>query len=206
DAESFLGPQPTVPTEEPEPIPFGYGSLEVGTAYNVRVTGQPFGKTYTPVSGATGTIQRGQGTNVVIECTTAANFNRYDLTVRIPAPPEVFSGLPGARVILTTGEQMYAKPATEAQVVGDHLEITFPAALYNASTTAAPFAWSVGASFTDPDGNEGRCQIANGAGTNPSNHVTTPIVGLSLTQLTSACQFKIAGSVAYSAPPGATPE
>jgi hypothetical protein len=204
DAESFLGAQPSVPTDGPEQVPFTFGSLEVGTEYNVRVTGQPFGKNCVPVSGAAGTITKGQAVNVVIECTPTNA--RFDLTVRIPTPPQVFSGLNEARVILTTGEQMYARPASAAQVVGDHLEVTFPASVFNATGQPAPFTWTVSASFTDPDGNEGRCQVTGGTGTNPTTHVTAPIVGLALTQTASACQFTISGSVAYNAPPGGTAE
>jgi hypothetical protein len=202
--ESFLGAQPSAPTDGPTPIPFTFGSLDVGTEYNVRVTGQPFGKNCVPVSGATGTIAIGQQTNVVIECTSTNP--RFDLTVRIPATPAVFSGLNEARVTLTTGEQMYQKPVSEAVAAGGNLELKFPGALYNATGQPAAFTWSVSASFTDPDGNEGRCQILNGAGTNPTTHVTTPIVGLSLAQVTSACQFTISGSVASSVPPGGTAE
>ncbi|MFO7324177.1 MAG: hypothetical protein DIU62_000545 [Pseudomonadota bacterium] len=205
DAASFLGAQPSHPTDEPEPLPFTFGSLEVGTQYNVRVVGQPFGKTCTPVSGQTGTIAKGVATNVVIEC--VSSIDRYDLTVRIPATPEVFAALPEARVILTTGEQMYAKPATEA-VLGDdgHLHLVFPKTLYNAAGQPTAFTWSVSAVFTDPEGKEARCQITGATGSNPANNVgsaaTGPYVGLSLSQTTSACQFKISGSVAYSAPPG----
>lgn len=204
DAESFLGPQPSAPTNGPEPIPFSFGSLDVGTEYNVRVTGQPFGKNCVPVSGATGTIALGSVAPVVIECTN--DIPRYDLTVRIPATPEVFSGLPEARVILTTGEQMYSKPASQAELVGSNLELKFPGSLYNAAGQPAAFTWTVSASFTDEQGNEGRCQITSGTGSNPSTHVTTPIVGLSLSQTTSACLFTMQGSVAYSSPPGGTPE
>ena len=58
------------------------------------------------------------------------------LTVaRVLSAPAVFTALKEARVILTTGEQMYQRPATEAEVVGDHLELKFPGTLYNASTT-----------------------------------------------------------------------
>jgi hypothetical protein len=207
DVESFLGAQPAQPTEGPEPLPFTFGSLEVGTPYEVRVVGQPFGKNCAPVSGATGTITQGQATNVVIECTP--NIPRYDLTVRIPSSPEVFRALPGAKVVLTTGEQMFAKPASAAVEAGDHYEITFPGALFNATGQPAAFTWTVGASFVDPQGREGRCQITNGTGTNPTNHVTgatSPMVGLQITQTSSACQFKISGSLAYNAPPGGTPE
>src|SRR5690349_23957345 len=44
DAGSFLGAQPSAPTTGPVPLPFSFGSLKTGTAYNITVTGQPFGK------------------------------------------------------------------------------------------------------------------------------------------------------------------
>lgn len=207
DAGSFLGAQPSAPTDAPAPLPFSFGSLNVGTQYNVRVTGQPFGKNCVPVSGATGTLAKGQEAVVVIDCTST--ITRRDLTVSIPVTGAVFTNLNQARVTLTTGEQMYQKPASAAVLVATptpHLELTFPSSVYNATGQPSAFTWTVSASFTDPQGNEGRCQVTNSTGTNPTANVTTPIVGLALTQTTSACQFTVTGSLAYNPPPGGTAE
>jgi hypothetical protein len=216
DAASFLGAQPSAPTTGPVALPFSFGSLKTGTAYNITVTGQPFGKICTPVSGASGTLTKGVETNVVIEC--ANTIRRRDLVVKIPTTPAVFRGLNEARVVLTTGEQMYSKPASEAVLAaaGTHYELTFPNSLYDATGQPSAFTWSVSASFTDPEGKEGRCQVTGGAGTNPSTAVTppattpppltTPVIGLDVAQVTSACQFTISGSLAYNAPPGGTTE
>src|SRR5690606_14492879 len=110
---SFIGADPSHPTDVPVPIPFSFGSLDEGTAYNVEITGQPFGKDCVVASGTTGTLAKGQETNVVIACTP--NIPRRDLTVTIPPTPAVFSGLPGAKVVLYTGEQMHAQNVTAGQ-------------------------------------------------------------------------------------------
>src|SRR5690606_4005507 len=85
---SFIGADPSHPTDVPVPIPFSFGSLDEGTAYNVEITGQPFGKDCVVTSGNAGTLAKGQDTNIVIDCTP--NIPRRDLTVTSPPTPAVF--------------------------------------------------------------------------------------------------------------------
>jgi hypothetical protein len=201
----FFGPDPAAPTTEPAPLPFSFGSLDVGTEYNVVVSVQPFGKTCAPDNSATGatpntgTLTKGTTTNIVIRCTNS--IPRYDLTVQIPPTPAVFSGLTGAKVYLKTGEWMQAKT-----VASGATSVTFPGALYSAVGQNTAFTYTVSASFIDPEGNESRCRVTNPTGTNPGANVTSPIVGASATTTQLACQFTMSGSVAYSVPPGGTTE
>jgi hypothetical protein len=203
----FFGPDPAVPTAEPAPLPFSFGSVNVGTAYNVVVSVQPFGKTCAPdnsAPGATpnsGTVTKGQETHIVIRCTPS--IPRYDLTVQIPPTPAVFSGLPGARVYLKSGEWMQAQTVTSGQT-----SVTFPGALFNATGQNTPFSYTVSASYIDSAGNESRCRVTNpnGTGNNPTANVNNVIIGASATTTQLACQFTMSGSVAYSAPPGGSAE
>lgn len=204
---SLVGAEPAVPSDVPESVPFTFGSLDVGTAYNVQVAGggQPFGKECVPVSGNTGTLVKGQETNVVFQCTP--NIPRTDMTVTLPAD---FTNRSGAKVTLVTGEQMHQRTVSPGQP-----SVTFEDALFTATITipnpnpppapptitvaaGAPLTYYVVASFTTPDGNESRCLVNNYSGSNPPGDVTNVSVG--------TCTFTMTGSVAYSIPPGGTGE
>lgn len=194
-ATSFVGADPSVPTDTPVPIQFTFGALDEGTAYSIEITGQPFGKACQPVSGHTGTLARGQEAHIVIDCTP--NIPRHDLTVQIPPTPAVFSGLPGAKVTLHTGEQVRAQQVSPGQT-----SVTFPGALFSAAGQPVALTYTVGASFIDSEGNESRCRVTNPTGSNPTTHVTNVIVGASATTTELACQFTMTGSVAYNPVPG----
>jgi hypothetical protein len=224
---SLVGADPAAPSATLSSVPFSFGSLNEGTAYNVVVKQQPFGKTCVPVSGNTGTIVKGQETEVVLNCTS--NIPRRDLTVTIPPTHAVFSGLPGAKIVLSTGEWMQERAVTPGLT-----SVTFEDALFSATeplfnpdgtpvlnpdgsqanvAAGTPLTYSVSASFVDPEGNESRCFVTNATGSNPvptaanpSGNVTNVIVGASATTTSPACQFTMAGSVAYSTPPGGTGE
>ncbi len=101
-SDSFVGAlMLRVPTDDTGAGSFTFGSLDAGTAYNVEVTGQPFGKHCVPVSGSPGTLTEGRGNQRRDQL--HADIPRYDLTVPIPPTPAVFSGLTGAKVVLYTG-------------------------------------------------------------------------------------------------------
>jgi hypothetical protein len=224
---SLVGADPSAPTATLASVPFSFGSLDEGTAYNVVVTQQPFGKLCVPASGNTGTLVKGQETQVVINCTP--NIPRRDLTVTIPPTHAVFSGLPGAKVVLSTGEWMQERVITPGQT-----SVTFDDALFSATeplfntngtpvlnpdgsqaniAAGTPLTYTVSASFVDAEGNESRCLVTNPTGSNPvptaanpSGNVTNVIVGLSASTTAPACQFTMSGSVAYSVPAGGTTE
>lgn len=204
---SLVGADPAFPTTAPEEVPFTFGSIAVGTQYNVVVAdgGQPFGKVCTPVSGATGTLVKGQETNVVLNC--VPDIPRYDLTVSLPALPADFSGKRNPKVTVYTGEQMREQSVTSGQT-----SVNFPGALFSATITipnpngpgtvvvaaGAPLTYYVLASFVDDAGLENRCLVNNYSGSNPPGNVTNVSVG--------ACDFTVTGSVAYSTPVGGTVE
>lgn len=226
---SLVGADPAGPTEEIESVPFSFGSLDAGTEYNVVVTegGQPFGKECVPVSGNTGTLTKGVPTLVEFQCTP--NVPRRDLTVTIPPTQSVFSGLPGAKVVLSTGEWMQKRDITPGQT-----SVTFEDALFSATIplfnpngtpvlnpdgsqaqgpAGQPLTWTVSASFVDADGRESRCLVTNNTGSNPvpttanpSGNVTNVIVGASATTTVPACQFTMSGTVTYNPPPGGATE
>lgn len=196
-ATSFIGADPAAPTTTLDQVPFTFGSLNVGTSYNVVVLDQPFGKRCTPAGGNTGTLALGQETLVVINCVN--DIPRYDLTVAIPPTPAVFSGLSHPKIVLYTGEQMQAKEITSGQT-----SVTFPGALFNATGQSVALTYTVSASFIDAEGNESRCLVTNSTASNPTANVTNVSVGLSPTTTTRACQFTMSGSVAYSTPIGGT--
>jgi hypothetical protein len=204
---SLVGADPAFPTTTPEEVPFTFGSIAVGTQFNVVVAdgGQPFGKVCTPVSGNTGTLVKGQETNVVLNC--VPDIPRYDLTVALPTLPADFSGKRNPRVTVYTGEQMRQLSVTSGQT-----SVTFDDALFSATITipnpngpgtvvvaaGAPLTYYVLASFVDDAGLENRCLVNNYSGSNPPGNVTNVSVG--------ACDFTLTGSVVYNAPPGGAAE
>jgi len=214
---TVLGADPAFATATPESVPFSFGALDEGTEYDIVVRGQPFGKECMVSSGGTGTLVRGQDTAVVLTCTP--DVPRRNLTVQIPADPAVFSGLPGAKVVVYTGEWMQERTVTPGQT-----SVTFDDALFSATVTipnpntspgqpptvtvaaGTPLTYTVSASFIDTDGLESRCLITNATGSNPATDVTNVIVGLSTTTTVPACQFTMSGSVAYNPPPGGATE
>ncbi len=196
---SFIGADPSEPTDVPAPIPFTFGALDEGTAYNVEITGQPYGKQCQLANGQSGTLTRGQVAQVVIDC--VPNIPRHDLVVTIPPTPAVFSGLPGAKVTLYTGEQMREQAVTPGQT-----QVVFPDALFSAAGQPAAFTYTASASFVDEEGRESRCRVTNPTGSNPSADVTNVIIGASASTTALACQFTMRGSVAYNAPPGGATE
>lgn len=212
DVVSFLGADPASPTDAPEAVPFSFGSFDEGTDYNVEIIAQPFGKTCTTVSGASGELAKGQETNIVIDC--APNIPRRDVVVTIPAAQSVFSGLPGAKVTLYTGEWMQEQTVTPGQtsvtfddaVFSVTVPVTNPDGTVTNVAAGTPLTYAVSASFVDPEGNVSRCLVTNPTGTNPLANVTNVIVGLSASTTVPACQFTMSGSVAYSVPPGGTTE
>jgi hypothetical protein len=189
------------PTEANEALlgvtPFTFGTLPVGTPYNVQVYEQPRGKNCVVTSGGSGTLTADVETNVVVNCTNVGT--RYSMTVNLnPA----FVSSPGAQVVLTTEEAIYRiNPPTGATTV------TFPGVLFNPSPSPQGFNWSVIASNTI-GGTLNKCPVTNSTNvvgttiTNPTADITNVSVG--------ACTFTIGGTVRYSAPlvggvPGPTP-
>lgn len=200
-AVSFLAPVPTAATTGTVATPFSFGTVPVGSAYNVEVRTQPYGKECT-VSGGSGTISTATALSITINCVD--NVPRYSMTVNLnPA----FASAEGARVQLITEEAVHEQSVTAGQTTA-----VFPGVLFNASTAAnagpvpspAPpagtptFTWTVTASTT-VGGTLNKCPVTNptnptvsGVAQNPSADISNVTVG--------ACSFTISGAVAYSIP------
>lgn len=200
-AVSFLAPVPTEPTSGAVVTPFSFGTVPVGSAYNIEIRTQPYGKQCS-VAGGAGTISAVTPPDIRITC--ADNVPRYSLTVNLNS---AFASAQGARVQLTTEEAVYEQTVTAGQAT-----VVFPSVLFNASTAAnagpvptpAPppgtptFTWTVTASTT-VGGTLNKCPVTNatnptvsGVAQNPSANITNVSVG--------ACSFTVSGAVAYSVP------
>jgi len=75
---------------------YSFGSLAVGTPYNITIKRQPYGK-ICQVQNPSGTVQEG-GSNVDIVCQDDAAVEKYNVTVNVASA----ANLPGLRVTLTT--------------------------------------------------------------------------------------------------------
>ena len=207
DTRSFINAAPTEPNEGVRPVPFSFGSVPVGSQYNITIKDQPDYKTCTVVNGQ-GVITLGVRPDVVINCTHTGT--RYSISVHIPTNPALFAGLQGAKVRVTTEEEIRevsVTPSTPTPIVFNNVLLTAPGAL-NAAT------YSVQASTFE--GNTlNKCVVTLPSGSNPTGNVTTPVVGAvplapggltttSVNAVAPACQFSVGGSIGYSLPPGAT--
>ncbi len=202
--------------------PFTFGIVPAGSAYNITVKANPYGKICT-VAGGTGTVTTPEALNIVVTCVNDPTVPRYALRVTVPP---AFVSSQGATVTLTTEEGVFTKtPATGTTFV------QFDSALFHnvkGGVTFAPvFTWTVTA--TNTEGSTpgkplvNKCVITNG--TNPSGASPTADIGMVPGATTNPtvgspggapvgnpCQFTIGGtaggtsSVYYSTPPGGTPQ
>jgi hypothetical protein len=164
--------------------PFTFGTLPVGTPYNITVYQNPIGKSCSVKSGGTGTLTKGVQTNVVIECINVGT--RYSMTVTLA---KSFSDSENAQVVLTTEERIYRINPAGA------LSVTFTDVLFNPTPSPQGFNWNVVASNT-VGGTLNKCPVTHATNvsgatiTNPTANVTDVSV--------AACQFTIGGTVSYS--------
>lgn len=207
NTKSFINAAPTTPNEGVRPVPFSFGALPAGTPYNITVKAQPELKNCVVVNGQ-GVLTPGVNPNIVINCTNRPGVNRYSLSVHIPSTPEFFKGLDGAKVRVTTEEEIRevaVNADTPSPIVFEDVLITAPGAV-NAAT------YSVTASTFE--GNRiNKCVVTLPSGSNPTGPVSNVVVGAvsvtgttpnSTDALSPACQFKVGGKVGYSLPPGQT--
>jgi len=214
NARSFIAGAPTIVNGGPVTVPFSFGSLPVGTAYNVTIKNQPFGKTCVVANGQ-GTLAAGVATNIGITCTNTAQ--RFNLTVNLPGLPsstpanpnntngQLFQGLAGAKVRVTTEEEIIEKTVSATDTA-----VTFPGVLINATGQASSANWTVTA--TTLEGNTlNKCAVstptnigvgAGGTTPNPTANISTPIVGLTVGTAIPACKFEVSGYIGYSLPAG----
>src|SRR5688572_27020886 len=112
--KSFIAAAPYEANVGLQVVPFSFGSLPAGTQYDIRVIENPYGKTCAVVSGGVGVISADtEVPQIRVECQNS--LPRYDLTVTLPSDPNLFSGLPGARVQLRTEEEWIDRAVTPGQ-------------------------------------------------------------------------------------------
>src|SRR5690606_32127425 len=126
---------------------FSFGSLPAGTAYNITVKTQPFGKicTVTHASGVLGASD----SHPIVTCVNDHDIPRYPLTATV-AP--AVAAIPSAKVILTTEDGI-----REASAYGA-TNIVFPSVLFDSGTQLPVFKWSVTATSAE-DGAENNCDV-----------------------------------------------
>jgi hypothetical protein len=212
NTRSVINAVPTLPNVGVRPVPFSFGAVAVGTAYNITIKQQPELKTCVVVGGQ-GVLTKGVTPNIVVNCTnsppaTNGAGTRYDLTVQLPPTTSYFSGLQEAKVRVTTEEEIREVTVTPGQT-----SVTFTGVLINSTGSQNPAPWTVNASTFE--GNRlNKCVVTNatnvgttGVVTGPTANVGNVVVGAGTTGAAvtaPACQFSVSGRVGYSLPAGAT--
>ncbi len=116
-----------------EQVSFSFGSLDVGTPYEISVQAQPYGKVC-QVTNASGTV--GSGTAPSVVCEDSDAVARHDLTVNIlPA----LQTLPNLKVRVTTEEDILEADATGLA------SVSFPDVLIDTGISLPQFAFKVAA-------------------------------------------------------------
>lgn len=179
---------------------FSFGSLPVGTPYNITVKTQPFGKVCT-VNNGQGTLST-LDTNISVSCVNDPAVPRY--AVRGTIAPAA-SSIAGLKVILSTEEGTQEINATGLST------FEFPNAVFNNQYNAAPgvlnlpvFAYTVTA--TVPPAVEGNpvdnCAVTNGTNIGADGAATAaPTAAVTNIAITS-CKFTVRVGVNYNAATG----
>jgi hypothetical protein len=204
---SFLAPapQPAPPGTDPDApsvtlMPFG--NVKVGSAYNITVRTQPYGKTCTVTNGSGVIGVEGARPAITINCVNSG-ITRFPVTVSVP---NTFFGLEGAKVSLTTEEAVKEITAATAVLISNpakpatHSLITFPNAVFTNPAGTALFDYTVSASTLEGGATTlvpNRCGVSNPVNTVP---VTLPVTNPEVV----GCTFTIGGNVGYSGPPTGT--
>lgn len=171
---------------------FSFGSLPIGTVYNITVKSQPTGKICT-VQNAAGTLTPSSAVPA-ITCLNDPAVPRYPVTVTID--PAV-AATPGVRVALSTEEGVQERPATGATT------ITFPDAIFNSQTDLPIFKWFVTATTT-VGSSVNNCNVADGTNERFSGgqDVTQPPTGPVDNVHVTLCSFTVTAAAAYQAAAG----
>lgn len=168
---------------------FSFGSLPVGTPYNVTVKTQPFGKQCTVARGA-GTLVAAD-TAIAVSC---VNDSTPRFLVRGSVAPAV-AALPGAKVILTTEEGMQEK------ALNGQTTFQFDQALFNSQSSLPVFGWTVTALHAGSDGKVNNCSVANGTNVGVDGVASSPPTGDVTNVQVTACSFAVTVTAAYSGTP-----
>jgi hypothetical protein len=117
---------------------FTFGSVPVGSPYNITVKNNPFGKVCT-VTGGTGVITTAEALKdkIIVNCVNNPAVPRYNLRTVIPS---TFGSLEGAKVVLSTEEGRYvienpdntpADPDRVGTIAPGATSVTFSSVLFN---------------------------------------------------------------------------
>jgi hypothetical protein len=207
---SFLAalPQPApagTNPDAPSETLFAFGNVPLGSAYNITVKTQPYGKTCT-VNNPSGVIgAQGASPEITINCVNSG-IPRFSLTVSVP---NSFLTLEGAKVTLTTEESVREISPTAANTTvstepGFSL-VTFPNALFTNPAGTALFDYTVSASTleggvaaSDPN----RCGVSNPVNTaSVTANVGVAPQASTLWPKVQPCTFIISGNVGYTSLP-----
>lgn len=175
---------------------FTFGSISEGTAYDVRVRTQPYGKICSVANGAGTMTASGPAAPITVSCVNDPAVPRYTVTANISPAASAIDGLV---VSLTTEEGVQQVAATGLTTV------TFTDGIFDSGTSVPIMTWRVGA--TTPEGGRlNKCVVTGGTANNGGNDQgdNTQRPTANVTVNVGACVFTIGGTVAYSLPAGVT--
>jgi hypothetical protein len=176
-----------------------FGSLPVGTPYNITVLRQPFGKVCTVTNG-TGTVGN-TAAEIVVTCVNDST-PRYCLGGTIT---QAVHDTPGAKVTLTTEEGTRQVAAADL-VVGGY-SCWFPDSIFDSQTSVPVFLYNVTAAFADSNGTANNCAVTNGvnptSGSGAEAGPVAPTGEVTNVQVT-ACSFPVSVNLAYNGTPTQT--
>jgi hypothetical protein len=175
---------------------FSFGSLPVGTAYDIQVVRQPFARNCTVTNG-TGTVTAAPS-NITVTCAKESTV-RYCVGGTLT---QAVHDTPGARIILNT-EEGTREVAAATLAVGT-ANCWFPNSIFDSLTSAPVFLYTVTASFADANGTVNNCAVTNGvnatSGTGSEAGPVSPTGNVLNVQVT-ACSFPVTVNVAYNGTP-----
>jgi hypothetical protein len=172
---------------------FSFGSYEEGTAYNINVEQQPYGKICT-VANPSGTVGSG-GPEPVVTCVNDdVNFSRYDLTVNIPGSLQT---LPNMKITVKTED------GTQVQDATGMASVVFPGVLFDSGNNLPLFQYFVTATYEDTAGGDtmpNSCSFVSNAsftagGTNQDSAGGSVVPSGPITQSVNACFFTVSAAV-----------
>ncbi len=168
---------------------FTFGSLPVGTPYNIQVTTEPYGRACSIANG-TGTVGDPSAAPITITCNQDPDVPRYSVSGTISAAA---SATPGLKIVLSTEEGV-------REIAGTGLtDFTFPDAVFNNGSSLPVFGWRVTAVVPSaaegaPDNN---CNVTGGPVAGTGGNIETdgsilvpPTGNLTGVQVTS-CAFSV---------------
>jgi len=188
---------------------FSFGSLPVGTPYNITIRTQPFGKICSFTSAAQGQIAAGADIDIGINCVTDTTVARYCVGGTIdPA----IRAIPGLKLTLNTEDGLTtlsddASASADGPLPPSAQSCWFPNSVFNSGSSLPIFRWYVTATYPGADGVVNNCRVLGGAANTGSNDQgdNTNAASGDVTNLSiPACTFTIGGTLGYSQQAGVT--